>query len=407
MAIVYKTPDQVADEYLTHLKATKPSADTKQEDNDWWIRAQVTGGVVAGAYSDQRKVAEDAFVQNARREGVANHLKMFLDEDNFRPATVALGPIMVIGASGSLITAGTELSYGPNGNTYEVAADTTLTGASGEIEVQSVNVGQAQNLLEGAELEFTSPPAGVDSTAIVLEPGITDGKNEETEEEAARRVLDFIQTPPKGGHSTDYEQWAFDADPSVSYARCLRNHFGGGTVGVVITAGTTDIDTALDNGQAIVFEPSEDLVETVAAYIETKRPETDCVTVFGATEREIDVTVRVAFVSGDESTILSGFDNGNDITQGELVEREVKRAIYKTGIGGVKIDDQGYVLASDLEAMLDLKLKASNDNPGTLAELLLDRQVADLDGVAAGTNLAIDSNEVPIPGTITVTTAAV
>lgn len=402
MAIIFKSPDDVADEYLTHLKAIKPTADVNQPDNDWWIRAKVSGGVVAGAYSDQRKASDDAFPQSARREGVLRHLKTWKNEDNFRPATASIGTVIVTGTNASTVTLGAELSYGPNGNTYETTEAVVLDGTSGEVEVQSVNVGQSQNLTAGAVLTFTSPPAGINSATIVAAPGLLDGKNEETEDEAASRVLAFIQTPPKGGHSSDYEQWAFDASSAVSFARCLRFPNGLGTIGVIITAGTTDIDTALDEEQTIQLEPSQDTIDAVEAYIETVRPEGDCFTVRGATLVEIDVEVRCKFVTGDKDTLLPEFE----MTQGELAIREVKRAIYKTTVGGVKIDGIGYVTEKSINDMLSSKIGAENDGAtvtGETAQVLVDQDV-EIAGADDGENLnkSVNVNEKPIPGTITI-----
>jgi len=409
MTITFKTPDQIADEYLTHLKGLRPDADTKQEDNDWTIRSKVTGGVTAGAYADQRKIGDDAFPQAARREAVLRHIKTYFDEDAFRPAQPATGPLLISGTIGAPVNAGTELTYGPNGNTYTVDDTVTLDAATGLIQVTSVGVGQIQNLLPGAVLTFTSPPLNISSTATVVDPGLLDGKNEETEEEAAQRVLDFIQTPPKGGHSSDYEQWAKDADPSVSFSRCIRFVRGGGTVGIVITSGTTDIDTALDNGQPIVFEPSDALIATVKAYVETKRPETDCIDVYGASEEAIPVTVRAKFKTGTKDTQLPDFldpISGLPMTQGEILAREVERAIYKTPIGGTVIDTQGYVTRKSIEDMIDSRLGA--DIPGAevtgeLAQIVVDRTV-ELDAANddQSANQTIDRNMKPIPGAITI-----
>lgn len=410
MAIAFKTPDEVADEYLTHLKATKPTADTKQKDNDWTIRAKTTGGVVAGAYSDQRKVGDDAFPQSARREAVLRHLKMYKNEDAFRSATQSTGFLAISGNVGGEVAAGAELSYPPNGNTYEVLEAVTLDGPTGMIEVVSIGVGQIQNLEPGAELVFTSPPVDVDSTATVLDPGLLDGKNEETEEEAAQRVLDFIQTPPKGGHSSDYEQWAKDADPAVSFSRCIRFVRGGGTIGVVITSGTTDIDTALDNGQPILFEPSDALIDVVTTFIEGKRPETDCISVYGADEDAIGVSCRAKFVSGTKDTELPDFIDpltNLPMTQGELLAREIKRAIYKTPIGGTKIGTTGYIMKKTIQDMIDSQLGAELTEmqvTGTLAQILLDRviTITGADDVG-GVNKSVQPNAKPIPGTITIT----
>ena len=262
--------------------------------------------------------------------------------------------------------------------------------------VQSVNVGQSRNSLEGAQLALQSPPAGIDSAAFVYGDDVKDGKNEETKAEASARILARMRAAIRGGTLEDYAQWAFEADPSVSSSNVLRYAFGFGTLAVVITAGTTDIDTAIDNGDPVLLEPSQETIDNVQAYIDSKRPVTACPTVIGATELEVDVTVYVRFAQGGLATVIAG----QSLTQEELVKREVMRAIYKTPPGGRQFDGTGYVVASEIEEMIDFNLSASPIAVGEKYELITDRQVGDL--ALSGTNLEILAFQVAVPGTITV-----
>lgn len=396
MTIDYKTPSEIADQYLLHVKSLKPTVNTKQTDSDWWVRSRVVGGVVAGVYADQRKMADDAFPQSARRDALERHLNLYFEE-GFKAATVAVGQIAVSGATGTTIVVGLQCQYDPNGNLYAVTEQVTLTATTGVVPVQSVATGQSQNLLEGALLRFASPPAGLAPSATVYGGPISDGRDVESNAEAADRILTEVRSPLAGGKVADYKQFAQDADPSVTSANVIRFPFGFGTVGIVITAGTTDIDTALDNGQPIVLIPSDDLVDKVQTYIESQNPITDCATVLRAASVPVDVTVTVRFASGDGDTVL----DGQTLTQKQLVQREVKRALYKTPPGGRQFGGFGYVLGSEIEEVLDLNLSASTYTVGEKAQILADRQVAAL--AATGPNLRILGTQVAYPGTITVT----
>lgn len=390
----FKTPQQIAQQYLTWLKGLKSEVNIDQDDSDWWIRAQVVGGVLSGVYADQQKVSNDAFPQSARREALEKHLELYFGT-GFTPATQAVGTVTVTGAAGTLVPAGTQFEYSPNGNLY-VSTDDVVIGMDGTVvaPVESISAGQNQNLLLGAELALPSPPAGVDNTATVVALG--DGRDVESNEQATERILRQIRTPLAGGKVSDYERFALDADPSVTSANILRYPFGFGSVGVVITAGTTDIDTALNNGDPITLIPSQELVDKVQEYIETQNPITDCAVVIAPASVPIDVTVNVRYKSGDNSTILSG----QTLTQAELVEREVKRAIYKTPAGGRQFNNQGFVVCSELEEVIDLGFSADPYTQGNFAEILLDRQVLDLS--ATGPNRFILGNEVAVPGNIAV-----
>lgn len=396
MAIVFKTPTDVANEYLAELKGLKPELNTDQTDNDWYIRSRVIGGVAAGIYADQRQLANDPFPQRARRDAIAKHLETYFEapDNQFKPATQANGVVMVSGDIGATVPAGMQFLYAPNGNAYQTTESIVLEAPTGAVEAISVAAGQNQNLLAGATLQVTSPPAGIESSATVLED-FADAREAETTSEAAQRVLDRIRQPLSVGRESDYIQYAREADPSVVSASVRRYPFGLGTVAVYITSGTTDIDAAVDSGTDVTIIPSDQLVETVQDYLESNKPITDCVTVLKPTPLEIDVTVRVRLKQGDLDTILSG----QTITQRALIQREVKRALYKTPVGGYVFDDVGYIVNSVIEETIDVGLSASPETVGKLA-ILLDRQVDDL--AASGANRMILPNEAPIPGTITV-----
>lgn len=397
MAINYLTPEEIADQYLLYLKNLKPEVNTGQTDSDWWIRSRVVGGLISGVYADQLKISNDPFPQSARREALEKSLFTYFGE-GFKQATQAVGTLLVgAAATGATIPIGTQFQYNPNGNIYTSTETLTFTDAvTGTIAVISVNSGQDQNLLLGASLSLPSPPAGVNSAATVYGDNISDGRDVESNEEASARILRQIRTPLAGGKVDDYIQFALDADPSVTSAGVIRYPFGFGTVAVVITAGTTDIDTALNNGQPIVIIPSDALVDTVQAYIETQNPITDCATVLAPASAQQDVTVSVRFASGDSTTVISG----QTLTQAELVQREVKRAIYKTPPGGRVLGASGYVVCSEIEEVIDSNLSAGPYAVGNIAQILVDRQVADLS--ATGANRLLSNNEVALPGTITV-----
>lgn len=396
MALEYKTPEQIADQYLLWLKTLKPEINIDQTDSDWWIRAQVIGGVFSGLYADQFRIADDAFPQTARREALERHLFLYFNE-GFTQPTRAVGNVQVTGEPDSVVPISTLFTYEPNGNTY-LSTEAVNFGAatSAIVPVQSVNVGQAQNLLQGAELTISTPPAGVDTTAIVFGAPLSDARDVETNEQATERILTQVRTPLAGGKESDYVQFALNADDSVVSANVIKHPFGFGTVGVVITAGTTDIDFAIDNNEPIVLVPSQVLIDKVQAYIDTQRPLTDCVTVFPPASVPIDVTVSVKYSQGNGATVLSN----QTLTQEQLVIREITRAIYKTPPGGRQIGGSGFVVASEIEQVLDVSLSAQPYAAGVYAQMLSDRQLSDL--TLSGANYPLLGNQIAVPGTITV-----
>lgn len=394
-----KTPDQVSQEYLTTLKALKPTVNTDQQDSDWWIRSKVYGGVVAGAYADQRKSAEDAFPQNARHEALAQHLDLYF-ASGFLPAQNAVGFAKVTApASGGFVPQGTPFTYTPNGNIYNSAADVNLgTAVSGLVPLQSVDTGQSQNLFDGASLSLASPPSGIDSAAVVFGGPLANGKDGETDQEAAARVLNRVRSPVAGGTENDYKTWAKAASPSVNLVTVVRYIFGPGTIGLYFTAGTSNVDDAIDNDEAIVRIPSDSLVEQVHDYVDALNPINDCLHVFKPQEVTQDVTVRVTFKSGFTGLSLLP---GQTANLKALIEREVARALYKTPIGGRILGASGgFVLASEIEEAIDIKLSGEEFTVGSLGQVVLDRQVSDL--TASGSNRQLLGNQIVKPGTVTI-----
>lgn len=405
MATSFKTPSEIATQYLLHLKNLKPEVDTSKTDSDWWVRSQVVGGVIAGVYADQQLISTDAFPQSSRHDALDRHLFLYFNR-SFNAATPAVGNALVTGATGSSIPAGQQFSYDPNGNIYGVTVTTDFAPAATSVlvPVQSVATGQAQNLLSGAPLRMISPPVGVSAVASAS-GNISDGTDTESDSEAADKILREVQLPIAGGKVSDYIQFAQAADPAVTSASIIRYPFGLGTVGIVITSGTTDVDTALNNGIPVITEPNDALVDKVQDYINASNPITDCATVLKPATVGIGVTVRVRYASGDGDTQLVDPVNtvspGIKLTQREFVQREVERAIYKTPVGGRRLGASGYMVLSEVEDLIDENVGAGAYLTGAIVQVVLDREVLDLS--ASGPNRMLLGNEQALPDVITIT----
>jgi hypothetical protein len=101
-------------------------------------------------------------------------------------------------------------------------------------------------------------------------------------------------------------------------------------------------------------------------------------------------------MSGDKDTIVPDAS----VSQGKLVEREIIRALYKTPIGGRDVNGVSAVRAADIEEQIDFNLSASPYTVGVRYQIVGDRQIEIVGGTPNGT---LASNEVAVPGTITIT----
>ena len=396
MGINIKTPSQVAQEYLDNLKVLRPEVNTAQTDSEWWVRSRVIGGLLSGVYADINRVSNDAFPQSARRESVDKHLQVQFGS-GLRQPTSAIGFALVSAtASGAVVAVNTQFVHELSGQSYGVTETITLSAVTGNIPIRSFGTGQVQNLVTGTTLKILGGPVGLSTTATVIDPGLTDARDAETTQDGALRVLQKIRNPSRGGTSTDYVNWAVAADARVLSCVVNRFPYGLGSVGLVISAGTNDIDAAIDADLPVIVTPSSELKEIVRQYVEALNPICDLVYVDGPTETSINVTAKIAFTSGTKDTVVTGTGGK---TQGQLVIREIRRAIYKTPIGGREINGVKALRISDIEEQIDAKLSSSPYTVGTAWQFVGDRQVTASGGTP---NVSMDVGDVAVPGTITI-----
>lgn len=395
MAITIKTPQEIAQEFRDNLKALKPELNTDQVDSDWNVKSQVIGGVVAGVYSDLNKVSNDAFPQSARMEAVDSHLQTWTGA-GLRSAQTASGEISVSGTdTGITVFVGTQFIHEPTQNVYTSTQEVTIAGLIGSIPVVSSVAGAAQNLSAGAELTVQSPPLNLLATGVTL-TGIGSGADDETTAEGAARVLQLIRSQKRGATESDYIAWALAADASIKYANFVRFPYGIGTVGVVVASGSSDIDAEVDSDETVSFAVSAGTVTAVQSYIDAINPATDTLTVIPIQEVPATVSVDVIFVSGDKDTIVP--DAG--VSQGQLLKREIQRALYKSPIGGYTINT-GFakILFTDLEEQIDINL---HHESGLKYPIVYHRKITLIDGNASP-GASISPTQKFIPSTITIT----
>jgi uncharacterized phage protein gp47/JayE len=185
------------------------------------------------------------------------------------PATQATGSIRATGTPGSAIPALTVLARDDGAEFLTVGPIVIPAAAEVTITVSASVAGEDGNTLTGTELTFTSPPVGVDATALVLgdpgEDGLADGFDAEDAESVGERTLVKIQSVPRGGSETDYVVWS-TAVSGVAQAWAFDAAFGIGTV-LVIIAQEWDPTDPLDTPV-----PSAALISTVEASLDALKP---------------------------------------------------------------------------------------------------------------------------------------
>lgn len=403
----FPTPSQLAAQYLQILKGIKPSLNINDNNSDFVIRGKAFTGFASGLYGENQKVNNDTFVSTARPEALALH---GLDYNIQRlPATQAESPQgRITGTNGTVITPGQlTFLYAPTNVLYTNTTGGTIGAGVLDLVIQAQVAGQIGNIKAPDDLQVVSPPSGVDPSMSLVQD-MADGTDVESIDSYRARILSRLQSPPAGGNETDYPNFAFAADPSVRSAFIRRFGRGLGTVDVYITTGTTDVDTAVTQGLAIIRIPSGPTIAAVQTYYNEHVPLTDCAAVYAPTELAVDATMNVDLAQGLtlSSVPADPVYNPLNLTVQQLIVREVGRVLYKYPVGGRVIPGNpgGYIVASDIEEGLDVWLSAVKDPVTGLyigkLPILADRQIQPLD--SPNYNLAINQNELAAPGTITV-----
>jgi uncharacterized phage protein gp47/JayE len=181
-------------------------------------------------------------------------------------STFSQGTVSFTGFPGSIVPAGAELNgAAPNQGivTFQTTEQITIGSGPTPARVIALDPGIEGNLLPDAVLQLTSTPVGVDSQATVI--FLYGGNDPETDDDLRARVLQRIQQPPMGGDAEDYVAWTL-AIPGVTRGWSYPQEMGIGTVTVRFMA---DVLRAYQGGF-----PTQDDVNAVKSYLDTRRPVT-------------------------------------------------------------------------------------------------------------------------------------
>lgn len=195
--------------------------------------------------------------------------------------------VAAVKASGTVDITGVNLTVCPDqtewqdgtGQIYIQDGDVTIAGGVATITVDAQLAGVEGNQSVGAQLSLVTPVAGIDSTGTVSGSGLTGGADQETVDSLRSRLLERLQTPPKGGGPGDYVAWAKEVN-GVTRAWEIANGDGLGTV-VVYFARDDDLDPIPDSTE----------VQDVQDYLDTVAPITADVNVYAPTAVDLDLTI--------------------------------------------------------------------------------------------------------------------
>ena len=219
-----------------------------------------------------------AFVKN----GYFNYLDIKCKEYGIsrKQGTKAVGEVIFTGENGTLISNGTILVA--DDLYFVVLNDATIAENQAELVIEALEVGKQYNLSANTRLTTTEPINGV--TDIYVKSNFENGTDIESDEDLRERFFTTIKKSYTSGNVAHYEMWTLEVNGTgACKVYPLKN--GNGTVEIVIT-------------NSDMLGASSELIESVKANIEGKRPIGASVTVVSATEKAINVSATIRLIKG-------------------------------------------------------------------------------------------------------------
>lgn len=383
-----KTQKQYYQQYVNFVKSLNPVAVPDAQSTDWWIKANVIGGIASGIDQDIYTFRQNIFPQYASGNG----LDKFLASYNLQPrsaGTPATGYCSLVKVQTQDVTLPANTQLGISNNQYFIQQTTTIpAGVLGQIPIQSVNTGSGQQLANGTELKLVNPVAGIDTLVVIT---INDGAGSESDPNVRYRILQAIQNPKLGGTKQDYITWA-TSQPNITTAYVVANILQTGILSVFVLSGTNNPDVILSS-PGIIYNrtTTKPDMQTAQNYIETQRPINDnaLVSTTGTQVYSDANTINVGVILIQNLTLNTILPNFNNMTVADLIRREVRRAFITTPLHGTAIAHNRYVLLSDIVQSIDTGLSTTC---GIYAQILIDRRV---DYMGTQNNIPINTHVQP------------
>lgn len=262
-------------------------------------------------------------------------------------STHSVGIVIISGREGTSVRKGDLV--GTDTVNFLILEDKVIDkSGQASVFVSSELEGSAGNVPAGSINRF---PAAIDGLIDVYNPDpITNGYDEENDEELIKRYFDKLQRPGKAGNKYHYEEWAKEV-VGVGGVRVKPRWDGPLTVKVVI----------IDSNRR---PADEDLVAAVEGHIEEERPFGADVTVVSAASVEINVNVKITKSAHYEK-------NEVETSIKKKIEEYLQSLAFVSDyvsyarIGGLIIESDGVIDYSDLTV-----------NGGTQNVLIDDEQIA-------------------------------
>lgn len=200
-----------------------------------------------------------------------------------KAATKSIGALTFSGANGTVIPIGTRASTSGGEPVYFVTTTAgTISAGSVTVAAEASDAGAIGNVGIAAVNNVIGNLVGVVTVSNTF--NFVGGTDAESDDALRARILERAKRPATSGNAAQYRQWALEVS-GISDAKVYPIWNGAGTVKVVLL----DADKRA---------PSTAIVNAAASYIDSMRPIGATVTVVGAAEVAINISVKITLVPG-------------------------------------------------------------------------------------------------------------
>jgi uncharacterized phage protein gp47/JayE len=251
---------QVLADLVADFQNRFPSANVSKLSGHWKRLAVFAGGV---ALLDRhlQVVARDVMPDTAAGAQLDRHGSIYGVTRRAATSASKAGALRLTGTAASAFSVGVLLTT-TDGLAFELNETGVLPGTGfRDVAVIAVSTGAATRKSAGTVMTFTSPPSGIDSTAVLQLDMDVDGSDLESDGAYRVRILDTIAQPGMGGNANDYRQWAKQlAGIDEAYVWPLRGGLGSVHLAALHTG----------TGAQRILSGAE--ITALKAYIDTVRP---------------------------------------------------------------------------------------------------------------------------------------
>lgn len=236
------------------------------------------------AYKDLDSILDKGFAETASGKELDKKVEEYGLER--KGATASSGIVTIIGIEGASIVKGEMVSS--DSLNFIFQENTKILNGVAEVEVKCEIVGNAGNIPEGAIKYFPKTLQGLQT--VSNKEAFANGYDEESDEDLRQRYYVKVRTPATSGNIYHYKNWAMSVI-GVGDCKIVPLWNGNGTVKVII----------LNSNKKAA---DEELINNVFNYIEEQRPIGATVTVVSASEKIINISVKLSIENGYSEDVI-------------------------------------------------------------------------------------------------------